>query len=80
MILSWKMMVAFRVSRVRPGGGVKDSIHFNLYTMAQDYGSKRHTSRCYGDRADFYGVYCPDNEKTYLVPNLGLAKAVGVAG
>jgi hypothetical protein len=54
------------------------SIYFNLYTMAQVPGLEKHTRRCYNDRVDFYGVYCSDNAKTYLVPNLGLGKAVCV--
>ena len=52
------------------------SIYFNLYTMAQ--GAGQHIRRCYGDHVDFYGVYCPDNLKSYLVPNTGLAKSVCV--
>ncbi len=57
-----------KTGRLRQG-----SIYFNLYTMAQ--GSREHIRRCYGDRVDFYGVYCPDNDKSYLVPNVGLAKS-----
>ena len=67
----------FRI-QCKTGRWHQGSIHFNLYTMAQESGSKKHTSRIYGDRVHFYGVYCPDNGKTYLVPNIGLAKAVGV--
>ena len=54
------------------------SIYFNLYTMAQKYGTGEHIRRCYDERVDFYGVYCPDNLKSYLVPNVGLAKSLCV--
>jgi len=46
--------------------------------MAQGSSSDKHRRRSYDERVDFYGVYCPDNAKTYLAPNLGLGKAVCV--
>ena len=64
----------FRI-QCKTGRWSQGSVQFNLYTMAQDTGSGRHTRRCYSERVDFYGVYCPDIAKTYLVPNRGLAKA-----
>ncbi len=69
--------IFFRI-QCKTGRWHRGSIHFNLYTLTQETGSRRNVSRCYGDNVDFYGIYCPDNEKTYLVPNSGLAKAVGV--
>ena len=67
--------VQCKTGRLRQG-----SIHFNLYTMAQRSGDKQHTRQCYGDRVDFYGVYCPDTEKTYLVPHGAVctSKALGM--
>ena len=56
----------------------RGSVHFNLYTMAQQAGTNAHKRRYYGDCIDLYGVYCPANEKVYLVPKEGLASAVGV--
>ena len=45
------------------------AVQFNLYTVSSDGETKRAMSRPYGVATDFYGVYCPDNDKVYLVPS-----------
>ena len=69
---------SFSRIQCKTGRWRQGSVYFNLYTMSQSTGSEIHTRRCYDDRVQFYGVYCPDNAKTYLVPNVGLGKAVCV--
>jgi hypothetical protein len=56
--------VQCKTGRLRQG-----AIQFNLYTVASDLERKRPVSRSYGRATDFYGVYCPDNGKVYLVPS-----------
>lgn len=62
-----------KTGRLRQG-----SVQFNLYTMAQEAGTGRHVRRHYGDKIDMYGVYCPEIEKTYLVPRSEVGVAVGI--
>jgi hypothetical protein len=62
-----------KTGRLRQG-----SVQFNLYTMAQEAGTKRHIRRHYGEKVDMYGVYCPETEKTYLVPRTEVGTALGV--
>jgi hypothetical protein len=54
------------------------AVHFNLYTMAQATLERRHERRPYGDKVDFYGVFCPGNGKVYLVPQEVLSTNLGV--
>lgn len=63
---------AFKKIQCKTGRLKGGSVHFNLYTMAQ---GKRRT---YGDRIDFYGVFCPQTDVVYLVPQELLPANVGV--
>lgn len=56
----------------------RGSVQFNLYTMGQEKGTRKHTRRCYQDRVDLYGVYCPEVEKIYLVPREVVGTNLGV--
>ena len=69
----------FRVQR-KTGRLRQGAVRFNLYTMAQEHGSRRHICQRYDDRVDFYGVYCPETGKVYLVPSAAVctSKALGV--
>ncbi len=66
----------FRI-QCKTGRLKQGTVQFNLYTMAQQ-GTAKHTRKCYGDKVDFYGVYCPANQKTYLVPREAVSQALGI--
>lgn len=52
----------------------RGQIGFRLYSSSVHRGGKR---RHYHGEADYFGVYCPQNGKCYLVPvaDLGIAEA-----
>ena len=47
---------------------------FNLYSLKYDSSNGRNRREPYGDRVDYYGVFCPDNNTCYLVPSKGLGR------
>ena len=47
----------------------KGSVVFNNYSVTGA------GSRSYGNEVDAYGVYCPQNKKTYLVPAVDCTKS-----
>lgn len=47
---------------------VKGVMIFNAYTVVRDKDTKKYHNRYYGEKIDFFGVYCPENGKCYLVP------------
>jgi hypothetical protein len=56
--------VQCKTGRLRAG-----AIRFNLYTMVWDSSLKKSVSRAYQNRIDFYGVYCAEIDRVYLVPS-----------
>lgn len=45
---------------------------FFLYSVARDTKTKKYTKRRYGTSVDLYGVFCPQNDATYLIPSKNL--------
>lgn len=56
--------VQCKTGRLRKGV----AINFRLYSVTRDASTKKFRTRPYKTSVEFYGVYCPDNNKTYLVP------------
>jgi hypothetical protein len=55
--------------QVKTGRLRNDCVLFAAQRINGHHGSKRYKYR--GGEFDFYAVYCPDNEKLYLIPMLG---------
>jgi hypothetical protein len=56
---------AFRTVQCKTGRIVKGTLTFRMFSVTGN-GKKK---RAYGDSVDFFGVFCPDNNQTYLVPS-----------
>lgn len=66
----WK--VQCKTGRVRHG-----AILFNLYTVKQDKETGKYKCRPYRERVDFYGVYCEEVGRTFLVPSSDVGVNMG---
>lgn len=52
------------------------TIRFRLHSVARDVEAKKYVHVQYTG-IDYFGVYCPDNEKTYLIPASELGTTEG---
>jgi hypothetical protein len=43
-------------------------IVFNCYSVVKDSKTKKYVHKTYEDQVDAYGVYCPQVDKSYLIP------------
>lgn len=43
-------------------------VEFNLYSIIRNVETKKYKRVKYADRINFYGVYCKELDKCYLVP------------
>ncbi len=53
----------------KTGRVLGDALKFNTYSVVRDSKTKKYVKRYYSEKdIDFYGVYCPENKKSYLIP------------
>jgi PD-(D/E)XK endonuclease len=53
-------------------------VEFNTYSVLRDKITKGYKRVYYGDKVDFFGVYCAQIDKVYLVPVDGVATSGGL--
>jgi hypothetical protein len=68
----------FRRVQCKTGRIIKGTLTFNTCSVVRDAKLKKFVRRYYKHTdVDFFGVYCPDNKKAYLIPFGDVAKTVG---
>jgi len=66
----------FQKVQCKTGRISKGSVVFNLCTVKAKKGGG-YENVPYGDKVDYFGVFCPENGKCYLVPSNEVGKVSG---
>lgn len=59
----------FKTIQCKTGRLKGSSVKFNLYSVVRSKVTKKYEKVKYGSSVDYYGVFCPQNNKVYLVPS-----------
>jgi hypothetical protein len=68
----------FKTVQCKTGRYKNGVVEFNLYSVVRNKETKRYKKVNYSQNIDYFGVYCAELEKCYLVPASSLPSGVGI--
>jgi hypothetical protein len=67
----------FKTIQCKTGRYKQGCIVFNLYSVIRDKSGKYKKTK-YANTVDYYGVYCPETDKCYLIPSVDVPSIEGI--
>jgi hypothetical protein len=67
----------FKTIQCKTGRYQNGCIVFNLYSVVRDKETKKYVKHSYGASVDYYGVYCAELAKVFLVPSAKIGSIEG---